>query len=199
MIWRFDPIVYTTKKQEPYYIETFETICAQLKGYAHSCYTSFVTYYPKVRKSMKRELEEENPLEVSQDEQINLLTKMVAIAKNYDIQLFSCCQDHLTAVNGVEKGSCIHFPLLKKLFNLDLCIDQAPTREQCGCYKSYDIGFYNSCPHGCVYCYANISRRSALNNYKKHDPSSQFIIYDKGIKINEKPEANNRNDLSSVY
>jgi len=183
LIWRFDPIFYTTNKQQTYYLETFELICQQLKGYTHSCYMSFVTYYPKVQKSIKRELHDEFPIEINEDEQINLLTKMVEIANKYDMQLYSCCQNHLTAVDGVKKGSCINFPYLKKLFHLDLELEQNPTREQCGCYKSYDIGFYNSCPHGCVYCYANISHRSALKNYQSHDASSKFILNDQGIKI----------------
>lgn len=188
VIWRFDPIFYTTNKQQNYYLETFESICERLKGYTHSCYTSFVTYYPKVQKSIKRELAEEYPIEIPYAEQITMIIKMIHIAKKYDIQLFSCCQDHLTQVNGVEKGSCINFPLLKKLFDLNLSIEKHPTREQCGCYKSYDIGYYNSCPHGCVYCYANISRNSALKNFKNHNPNSKFIVQDKGIKLNEEKE-----------
>lgn len=185
LIWRFDPIFYTTKKQENYYLETFEFICEQLKGYTHSCYLSFVTFYPKVQKSLKRELEGEEPIELSLDEQINLLNKMVKIATKYDIQLFSCCQDHLSNVDGISKGSCINFPLLKELFDLNLSIEKHPTREQCGCYHSYDIGYYNSCPHGCVYCYANISRSSAFKNFKNHNPNSKFILEDKGIKVNK--------------
>lgn len=41
-------------------------------------------------------------------------------------------------------------------------------REFCGCMKSKDIGQYNTCIHGCEYCYANTSKQAAANNYKSH-------------------------------
>ncbi len=41
-----------------------------------------------------------------------------------------------------------------------------PTREGCGCFASVDIGAYDTCPHGCIYCYANANRAVAV---KKND------------------------------
>lgn len=50
-------------------------------------------------------------------------------------------------------------------------------RQFCGCIKSKDIGEYNTCIHGCEYCYANTSKNTALNNYSSHkaDPFSETI------------------------
>ncbi len=51
-------------------------------------------------------------------------------------------------------------------------------RTLCGCITSKDIGAYNTCPHGCAYCYANTSAKSARQNFfrHKHNPDNDSIL-----------------------
>ena len=48
-------------------------------------------------------------------------------------------------------------------------------RETCGCYQSKDIGDYDTCPHGCVYCYAVQNRDLAKRRFTQHDPLSEVL------------------------
>ncbi|MDP4276681.1 MAG: DUF1848 domain-containing protein [Bacteroidota bacterium] len=41
-------------------------------------------------------------------------------------------------------------------------------RPNCGCLVSKDIGAYHTCPHLCIYCYANASTNTVLKNWHLH-------------------------------
>ena len=50
------------------------------------------------------------------------------------------------------------------------------SKKACGCVVSKDIGMYDSCLHGCQYCYAISSFERARTNYEEHNPNSPSLI-----------------------
>lgn len=49
-------------------------------------------------------------------------------------------------------------------------------REACNCLMGNDIGMYNTCGHGCIYCYANYDRKTVTKNMQMHNPESLLLI-----------------------
>ncbi len=174
--WRYDPIFPTSVTDEKYHLRRFRELCRLLSGYTTRCYISFVCLYPKVRRRLQA-LEKQGikVLAVSEAEQADLARQLAGIAAEHGIELYSCCNDHL--VGGlVKKAHCVDVELLASLFNLEAGFYRIrPTRKQCGCWESVDIGVYNTCPHGCIYCYASTGA-GASKNYQRHDPGSPVLI-----------------------
>ena len=49
-------------------------------------------------------------------------------------------------------------------------------RQECNCLMRNDIGAYNTCGHFCKYCNANNNKALVIDNIKKHNENSPFLI-----------------------
>ena len=45
----------------------------------------------------------------------------------------------------------------------------------------------DTCPHGCVYCYAVLNRSLAQENFKQHDPNDEFLFRPPNLDPTEDP------------
>ncbi len=178
VIWRFDPILFSAILEEKHYLEQFASLAKTLRGKTRRCYFSFVCFYSKVKKRLARA-----PIAGCYDPPLErkraLAAKLAEIASDCHMELYSCCNDALVqpgakkgrCVDGdplplnselstlnsqVKKGRCIDGELLAELFpDRPPITEVRPTRTECGCYASVDIGTYGTCRHGCLYCYAS--------------------------------------------
>jgi hypothetical protein len=177
VLWRFDPIIISNITGTDYYIKRFEHLASRFQGATERCYLSFVCLYAKVRRNLQGLFESNGILchEPSSLEKISLVKELVEVARRYGITLYSCCDDSL-AVEGVMPAQCVDGELLYELFpHKPRQTKINPTRKGCRCVISRDIGAYDTCPHGCVYCYANMDKDLACRRFKAHDPSSDIL------------------------
>jgi hypothetical protein len=122
------------------------------------CYTSIAYPYKKFSRHFKNLFPDYELVDGLNPEQLTILKEMQQIASEHGIDLYTCCNDALLKIKGIRKGHCIDGRLLNKLVPQELVSRaKAPTRTDCGCTKSIDIGNYSEqpCAFGCIYCYAN--------------------------------------------
>lgn len=175
--WRYDPIVLGDATPADYHLARFEELARQLEGYTRRCYFSFVDFYGKTERNLRR-VEREHGLTFARPElaeQRRLTGQLRDIAMARGITLYSCCNDALTG-EGVERSHCIDLDTIAGLRpDLPLALRSAPTRQDCGCVECDDIGAYDTCVFGCAYCYATNSRPAAQRRRVDHDPADSAL------------------------
>ena len=178
--WRFDPIVFSSITDSNFYLHAFERLAGQLAGRVERCYFSFVTEYNKVKRNFAALQDREGIriLPVHPDERIALADRLAAIAERCGVRMYSCCGEYLLN-DRIHKAHCIDGGIIERLFAPGFPYQEKPTREECGCTESIDIGAYDTCPHGCVYCYANANKTVAGEAFRRHEADSAFLGVDK--------------------
>lgn len=182
--WRYDPILITEKYSIEYHKKVFTELCAILENSVASCTISFVQLYEKTKKNFP------GIREVSMEEKNGLLKFMVPTALQYGIRIRTCAVPDELKITGLYKEGCITRSLFHSYTGINVpSMKGGAKRENCLCdLPTRDIGSYNSCLHGCLYCYANYDQNLVRKNYAQHDPSSPILIG--SIKDCEVKEAN---------
>ncbi len=173
VIWRYDPIILNDKVTAEYHLEWFEYLCGRLKRYTNVCNISFVDIYSKLSRTVKNMVLRE----ITGEEMIALASGFSGIAVRYGIELKACCERADLSEYGVGPASCIDQTVIERICGCSLEVKaEKNQREGCRCMQSIDIGAYNTCRHGCVYCYANVGFAAVENNSLKHNPASGILI-----------------------
>jgi Domain of unknown function (DUF1848) len=107
-----------------------------------------------------------------------LASELAQIATSYGMRLKVCSQPAFLMPGLIKEARCVDAERLERVAQRAIPgkVRQKHNRKECGCFISKDIGEYDTCPHGCIYCYAVQQRDLALNRYKEHDPQGEFLF-----------------------
>lgn len=172
VIWRYDPILLNQKYSIEYHIKAFKEISDSLRGYTDKVIISFIDLYAKT----KHNTEELKINSFSEDEMIEVATKMAKIAASNQMSIESCAEIINLKNIGVDHGGCIDKKLIEKIINCKIQGGKDKNqRKECGCFESVEVGTYNTCRNGCKYCYANFNDARVADNTKLYDVNSPLL------------------------
>lgn len=194
VIWRFDPMILTDKISVDLLLERVKNIGDQLMGYTNKLVFSFadIGIYKKVVNNLKKE--NISYTEFTESTMHQFAKGLQELNEKWGYEIGTCAEKIPLEQYGIIHNKCVDDDLMVQLFSNDKPLmdflgvtitepslfdteqnisipkykKDKGQRELCGCITSKDIGQYNTCPHKCVYCYANTSTSLAEDNYKKH-------------------------------
>jgi len=189
VIWRFDPVLLTPTVDISEILNRIRYIGNCVSPFTKKLVFSFVELkYTRVKRSARvfhfRGL--------TKEEKQEFICGLIRLNQEWDLNL-AVCADETEYSPHIMHNKCIDDLLLAEIGRDDpelvLYLKSAGKdhgqRPACQCIRSKDIGQYDTCLHGCMYCYAT-DHEKAEKNYQKHSimPGSDTITGDK-LKDNE--------------
>ena len=172
IIWRYDPIFFNEQYSMEYHCKYFEVLASKLSDYTEKCTVSFMDMY----RNTERNVRGLSIVKDTYEMQVELLQRFVEIAKKYGLYIDTCAEIGNFHNIGVEHAHCIDRERIERIGGFKLNVDKDRNqRAECGCVASIDIGTYNTCKNGCLYCYANYSSKTVEKNFGMHNPDSPFL------------------------
>ncbi|WP_328987735.1 DUF1848 domain-containing protein [Thiorhodovibrio winogradskyi] len=180
VIWRYDPIVLSEAMDADFHRERFARIAERLRGATRRVTISIMDDYSKMRGRLRALVAahpELAPRAFVAERDGTLIGDLAQLAQAHGMAMQGCAEEIDLQPWGVAPGKCIDDDLIRQLFAL-----KAPGRKDksqrpvCGCVESRDIGMYDSCTFGCVYCYATRSFDTARRQRAGHDPMAESLI-----------------------
>ncbi|MHB0939638.1 MAG: DUF1848 domain-containing protein [Armatimonadota bacterium] len=170
LIWRYDPILFTTLTPPVFHVKQFTRLAEALRDLTRRVTVSIMDDYRWVSARLKR-LEREGVarLEMTDEELGRVLRSLAAAAHAHGMEIFSCAEPIDLSPYGIAPGKCIDDAYIRRVFGIDVTHRKDPSqRKPCGCIVSKDIGAYDTCIHGCVYCYATRNGDAARRRHAAH-------------------------------
>lgn len=177
VVWRYDTILFTSLTDHSYHLQNFARLAASLEGAVDEVVISYAHLYQKSQRNMDRSAAEHSFTwwDPELSEKRELTSELVRIAQGHGIALTVCSQpDYI--VPGAGNARCVDAARISEIAGVGLNVPLKGNRKECGCFESRDIGEYDTCPHGCIYCYAVRRQELAKKRFQQHDPNSEFLF-----------------------
>jgi hypothetical protein len=177
LVWRYDPIVITDHTPADWHRARFAALAAELAGCTDEVSVSFMQVYRKTARAMDAAAAQDGFrwTDPADADKRALLADLVRIAQGHSMVLTVCSQPDLVQGTGARPARCIDARRIADVSGRPITARTKANRPGCQCAESRDIGSYDTCPHGCVYCYAVSSVDGAKSLYKSFDPSSPSL------------------------
>jgi hypothetical protein len=175
-VWRYDPIVMTSRLDAEAHAAAFAALARALAGTVDEVVLSFANPYRKTSRNLDRAAEANGFTwrDPPADEKRALLARLGAIAAAAGMRPTLCTQPDLL-LPGIGEARCIDARRLSDVAQAPVAARESGNRPGCRCASSRDIGAYDTCPHGCVYCYAVADRDRAVARYRAHDSAAESL------------------------
>lgn len=173
IIWRYDPVFFNKTYTMEYHCKYFKILAEKLHKYTEKCTVSFLDIYRNTPHNMQCL----NIKPETQQQQIELMQRFAQIAKEFGLKLDTCAEKLNLDAFGIAHAHCIDKDRFEQIGNYKLTIAKDKNqRPECGCSSSIDIGAYNTCKNGCLYCYANYNNSTVTKNFEMHNPSAPLLF-----------------------
>jgi DNA repair photolyase len=193
VLWRFDPLILSEKISICELLKKIARVGDEVYSHVGRLTISFLSPYKKVVRNLKSL----GIHEISQMDKLMIASGIGDLNARWNLPLYSCAEPQDLSKYGIYHGSCVDASLIANCFSSDSSLKRflkintsvdlfgneikkiglekdRGQRKECGCCLSKDIGMYDTCSHGCLYCYANASPVKAMHS-KLSNSDGEFI------------------------
>lgn len=175
VVWRYDPLLTNKKYDTSFHKEAFAEIAYGLKDHTERCMLGFIDHYHHIRNHVSKL--DINPLTNEEIEELAISFKHTM--DQYPSIEFDTCTKKVDLTHlSIPSGLCVDKQLIERITGYPISAKKDKNqRNICNCIESIDIGTYESCLNGCIYCYAiKGNYNTAEFNSRKHDKNSPMLI-----------------------
>jgi hypothetical protein len=165
VVWRYDPIVVGPGLSLEHHVTRFRELASLLRGTTTSVVVSILDLYKKTQRHLAG-VQEVTPHPETLPGFGDTMAALATTAAEHGMEIKSCAEEIDLRPFGIAAGKCADSVGQRK---------DPSQRAACGCVTSRDIGAYDTCKHGCRYCYATRDHGKAGAGCG-HDPESPSLV-----------------------